>query len=301
MPDLFRKNPSTANRSVRRPTQAGKLFGGNKPVTFDQGVPSSITRSGGRGSGLGNVFSNIQSATNRANQETLADRQQVLTGIEDYRRQIGQDSDTAIQQIRARISGEIGAVLQQAQEQYANMGVAPNPFVMAQLSARLRAQGQDQMTRARLGISAQRDQQQQFALQMLNNVMQATNRQTASPGDVLGLASSLGAGQAAGRALGGGGAGRTGGFLGGGNVRRLGGGARAFNRQTAAPLAAVRRAQAGTTGNFAEALRGASASAGARKAAEIAQRDAFEEPAFLRQERFKLRQAQAAVAATRRR
>ena len=225
MADLFRKNPSTANRSVRRPTPAGKLFGGNKPVTFDQGVPSSITRSGGRGSGLGNVFSNIQSATNRANQETLADRQQVLTGIEDYRRQIGQDSDTAIQQIRARISGEIGAVLQQAQEQYANMGVAPNPFVMAQLSARLRAQGQDQMTRARLGISAQRDQQQQFALQMLNNVMQATNRQTASPGDVLGLASSLGAGQAAGRALGGGGAGirRLGDTSG---IRRLGGNVR---------------------------------------------------------------------------
>ena len=143
-----------------------------------------------------NLLKYAKSMTDKANQETMQDRQRVLDEIERFRKESQLDYAGIETRAAADTRAQGAEIMRQLVERQQQLGRTPNPYVMAGIAARVSASGRNDLNTLRTQLAQQRSQNQLSVTELINNVMQNTVRKTLTPETLIQLLQALGKGSA---------------------------------------------------------------------------------------------------------
>jgi hypothetical protein len=163
---------------------------------------------------------------NKANEDTLIDRQGMLGELADFKAQSilnNQNIEKTLSDSAETLRNNSKEILDRVRNNFASMGRSVSPYVMASISSRLALQNKDKLDTQRAGLEMDRAQIHGAYLDKLERTLADTKRTTMDPQTVLAMMKELGGGAAGGGVASGGAGFATGG---GGSARTSGGGAK---------------------------------------------------------------------------
>lgn len=144
------------------------------------------------------LFAEARAGVNTANAATMKDRNQVLGALAEYKADTfsNEDINQALAREAQTWNAQIQETLGSTINMLASMGQTANPYMLNRLQERLTAEASDALASRRMELELEQANQRQYYVDTLNNVMQATERETLDLETVASVISLLGEGSA---------------------------------------------------------------------------------------------------------
>ena len=133
-------------------------------------------------------------AWDQANEDTLADRRQLLGAIEEFKEAFGDHwLQQSLQRTRAYWDAKKTETVRRVIERSSAMGNTPNPYVLAEIERRMVAQGADALMMREMELEQVRAQHLQAYTALLGDALMNTQRNPPDPATVTSQVETMGA------------------------------------------------------------------------------------------------------------
>lgn len=146
-------------------------------------------------------------AWNKANEDTLVDRGAMLSELADFKAKTvlsRQNMEMQLANTEEKLKLNTTEILDRVRNNFASMGRAASPYMMAELSKRLALQNKDKLNSTRSQLELDSAQIHSSYLGMLEQTLAGTKRSVMDPAMVMAMMEKLGAGSASTPMMGGG-------------------------------------------------------------------------------------------------
>ncbi|OGV45212.1 MAG: hypothetical protein A2017_06635 [Lentisphaerae bacterium GWF2_44_16] len=138
-----------------------------------------------------------RTAYEKANEDTLTDRQAMLEEIAKYKANSllsNEKLNATLSEEEERLNASATQTIENAEKQFASQGRSADPFVMASLKRKLAMSNQDQLNARRTELEVERSQMHGTYLGYLNETLANTKRNVMDPNTALSFMQQLGSG-----------------------------------------------------------------------------------------------------------